>query len=344
MRAFVATEQLLVVASAEGEALAPYPDGPIEGAHVAVDGAGVAWIVGLVRSAPVPTVKLLAHEGAGGFATVATLDLAAAPVLPLVERAYVAPAQGGAVVVLAGAGAAWASRWDGAAFGPIERLTPLGGDALVGAPAVDAAGRFALPFAFTPRDALDPLMGALVPRTRSTSLHYLAMNSDGSWSSYGGAVVSQGVGAPPALELRPDVAAFLYVDRSARLHRIETWDSGTSWGAPAGWSEGREVRGVPAAARETYASRATAAWWEDGDGTGQLVVARAEGGPKPIARERVVDLEDARDAAALALLSDGRALVAWVDGRGSVWLAVEGGELPRAECGEGDHCARPYPR
>lgn len=338
MRAFVATEDTLIVAEEGRVEAIGYPTERLERPHVSVDGGGRAWIVGIERSGALARVVLLVHRGASDL-DLATLDVVGAPILPLVERAHVVPAQGGAVVVLVGGGGAWASRWDGTQFGAIERLTPVGGDSLVGAPAVDLLGQFAIPFAFTPRDAIATIGGALMPQVQPTSLHYLAMNSDGTWSTYGGAVVPKGVAAPPVVEIRSGVAAFLYVDREARLHRIETQDEGMSWGAPAEWGDpGRSVRGSAAAMRELYTTRATAAWWEDDGGMASLVVARTDGSPTPVARREVTSLERAPEAA-LALFGDGRAVVAWVDEEGGVWAALEGGRFPRDVCDDAAHCA-----
>lgn len=336
-RAFVATERALLVADAREVKRVEYPARWLERPHLAVGLDERAWIVGIDRAQPLPSIALLAYDGGSSFSELATLDVAGAPVLPLVERAYVSPTAGGAVVVLVAQHAAWSARYSEGLFTPLERLTPIGGDALVGAPTTDMRGSVLVPFAFTPRDALQTVAGALIPATQLTSLYYLSSGSDGAgWTTHGGMGVPQGAATGPSLETTPTgVAAFAWVDASGVLLRLETWDDGMSWGTPTSWSGASSgVVGAPAAAR--YDQRSTVAWREEGGG---LVVARSEGGPAPAAQWRTA-APVARGDASLALLGDGRALVAWVDETGSVWAGIEGGELAPPACGSGAHCSR----
>jgi len=341
-RVFVATERALIVVTDAELRVVELPEGPLATPHVAVDELGNAWVAGIDMDPPVPRVVLATYAGGDDFALVATLETLAAPVLPLAKRAYVAPLDDGAVVLLEAEGAAWSVRYVDGAFSLPERITPLGGDALVGAPAFDARGRAFVPFAFTPRDPLQALTSTLMPVVTQTSLHYAALpDARGEWTTHGGMFVAQGASSAPSLEtMRAGVSAFAWVDSSGALQRIETWDEGTSWGSPAAWSDlSSSVIGAPATDRMEH--RATTSWWEDASGTARLVVARGEGST-PMAQQIVVEKEHASDAA-LALLRDGRAVVAWVDEKGDVWAGVEGAALPPRGCDDTAHCGRNAP-
>ena len=340
-RLFVATEPYLLVASGFEVRTLRMPSDGLRAPHAALDAmSGRLWLVALDASLPLPALALFAYDGGSDVARVATLDALAAPPLLATTRASVAPLDEGALVVLEGEGAAWAVRYAGGAFSAAERLTPLGGDALVGRPVADARGRVIVPYAYAPRDPLQQGASLLIPSVASTSLHFASLaDADGAWTQHGGMVV-QGARSAPAVETDArGVSAFAWIDGSGAMRRIESWDDGTAWGTPEPWSEARSrASGAPASAR-ALDGRVTGAWWEPHADGARLVVARALG-TTPEAREVAARLPAAPAEAALALLRDGRAVVAWVDGSGDVWAGVEAGTLPSRGCDDAGHCRR----
>lgn len=336
-RILAATERGLV--ASDGERIV----GPFTHARspsVAVTKEGAIWYAALLPSETIPSVFLGAWEGYGDvWASQARLDAIAAPPILLATRVDVAAIEGGLVLILSSDEGAWSVRVIDGAFREVERITPLGGAARVGAPVVDLKGRVLVPFAFEMRDASHAIAPLLFPQFTRASIHYASLASiAGTWTTHGGASFAQGVTTAPAIEIeRGNVVAFSWVDAAETLQRVEVWDGGSSWGQPAAWSEGAaRVASAPSAQRAEL--RATLAWWEaDGD-RARLMVARSDGGASPAVTRAVAEAPgEAR--APLAQLADGRAVVAWVDEEGDVWAGIEGGEAPAPECGPNDHCA-----
>lgn len=306
---------------------------------LAVTKEGAIWYTALLPSETIPSVFLGAWEGYGDvWATQTRLDATAAPPVLLATRVDVAAIEGGLVLILSSEEGAWSVRVIDGAFQEVERITPIGGAAKVGAPVVDPKGRVLVPFAFEMRDASRAIAPVLFPQLSRTSLHYAALASIvGTWTTHGGASFAQGVTTAPAIEIeRGNVVGFSWVDAAETLQRVDTWDGGSSWGQPMAWSDGAaRVASAPSALRAEH--RATLAWWEaDGDGA-RLMVARSDGGAGPAAT-RAVAAAPGEARAPLAQLPDGRAVVAWVDEEGDVWAGIEGGEELAPTCGANEHC------
>lgn len=329
---FVATEDGL--RSPDARAFAPAPRPPelaplvwsFSSPSLAVDTEDVVWYAALATASDPLTggalreLVVAAWTSGDAFDRVAFVGLDVAPTLPLVERAWIASARGALVVVLASKDAGWALRSQdgGATFAAAESITPAGGAARFGAPAVDEKGRVLVPFAWTPAEPSAALTPLVAP-ARPTFLQYASLaDAGGAWRFRGGAEMPDGIaeGARPTIALGAGVGTTSWVDGAGRVARAESWDDGGSWGAQPAWTLPAErAVGTPASARS--GESLTASWWQE-DGT--LLVARSRGAET--AREVVAGADGPPAEATLALDATGRAVVAWVD-QEEVWIGEE---------------------